>query len=211
MNRIKYILTGVVGFLIFIYFVVKTDPNNTEEENIEEYQSEIMGGTFEEQKNSYNKTLELRSKYIGFIFQQPQSTDFINKYGSAETLDGTDNDYWVAYFPEGNLTIVMDKKTSSIENVCDGKISKLNNDVTAALSELVGKRLMYSKYVEVINSIRFGSTERLGIKNCVNADCTEYYPKGNFTTVAFMEFNDEGDFVTLKKISMGKVDRLAEF
>ena len=33
--------------------------------------------------------------------------------------------------------------------------------------------------------------------NCVNKDCVEYYSKGNFTTVAFMEFNDKGDFVTL--------------
>ena len=30
--------------------------------------------------------------------------------------------------------------------------------------------------------------------NCVNKDCVEYYSKGNFTTVAFMEFNDKGDF-----------------
>jgi hypothetical protein len=47
--------------------------------------------------------------------------------------------------------------------------------------------------------------------NCVNKDCVEYYSKGNFTTVAFMEFNDKGDFVTLKKIAIGKVHRLNEY
>lgn len=47
--------------------------------------------------------------------------------------------------------------------------------------------------------------------NCVNKDCVEYYSKGNLTTVAFMEFNDKGDFVTLKKIAIGKVHRLNEY
>lgn len=33
MKNIKYILTGVVGLIIFIYFVIKTDPNNKEIDN----------------------------------------------------------------------------------------------------------------------------------------------------------------------------------
>ena len=71
--------------------------------------------------------------------------------------------------------------------------------------------MKYYDYVEKVSTIRYGLSEKLGMTNCVNKDCVEYYSKGNFTTVAFMEFNDKGDFVTLKKIAIGKVPRLNEY
>ena len=85
-----------------------------------------------------------------------------------------------------------------------GKSSNLKYDVTAELSKLIGKKMKYYDYVEKVSSIRYGSSEKLGMTNCLNKDCVEYYSKGNFTTVAFMEFNDKGDFVTLKKIAIGE-------
>ena len=166
---------------------------------------------FEKAKAEYHKTLSLRKKYIGFKYEYPKSTDFIAEYGSPETLNGTDNNKWIVYFPKGNLTVVSNKKTDKFENICVGKYSNLKYDVTAELSKLIGKKMKYYDYVEKVSSIRYGSSEKLGMTNCVNKDCVEYYSKGNFTTVAFMEFNDKEDFVTLKKIAIGKVARLNEY
>jgi hypothetical protein len=166
---------------------------------------------FEKAKAQYHKTLSLRKKYIGFKYEYPKSTDFIAEYGSPETLNGTDNNKWIVYFPKGNLTVVSNKKTNKFENICGGKYSNLKYDVTAELTKLIGKKMKYYDYVEKVSSIRYGSSEKLGMTNCVNKDCVEYYSKGNFTTVAFMEFNDKGDFVTLKKIAIGKVPRLNEY
>jgi len=170
-------------------------------------QIEIFGKA----KAEYHKTLSLRKKYIGFKYEYPKSTDFIAEYGSPETLNGTDNNKWIVYFPKGNLTVVSNKKTDKFENICVGKYSNLKYDVTAELSKLIGKKMKYYDYVEKVSSIRYGSSEKIGMTNCVNKDCVEYYSKGNFTTVAFMEFNDKGDFVTLKKIAIGKVARLNEY
>ena len=166
---------------------------------------------FEKAKAAYHKTLSLRKKYIGFKYEYPKSIDFIAEYGSPETLNGTDNNKWIVYFPKGDLTVVSNKKTNKFENICVGKYSNLKYDVTAELSKLIGKKMKYYDYVEKVSSIKYGSSEKLGMTNCVNKDCVEYYSKGNFTTVAFMEFNDKGDFVTLKMIAIGKVPRLDEY
>ena len=166
---------------------------------------------FEKAKAKYHKTLSLRKKYIGLKYEYPKSTDFIAEYGSPETLNGTDNNKWIVYFPKGDLTVVSNKKTNKFENICVGKYPNLKYDVTAELSKLIGKKMKYYDYVEKVSSIRYGSSEKLGMTNCVNKDCVEFYSKGNFTTVAFMEFNDKGDFVTLKKIAIGKVPRLNEY
>ncbi|MCF8380381.1 MAG: hypothetical protein K9H49_12430 [Bacteroidales bacterium] len=165
----------------------------------------------EKEKDEYHKTFMLRKKYIGFIYKYPQSIDFIAEFGSPETLSGTNNDKWIVYFPKGNFTVVQNKKTNKFENICAGKYPNLKNDVTAELSKIIGKRMKYSEYIEEVNSIKYGVSEKLGMTNCVNKDCVEYYSKGNFTTVAFLEFNDNRDFVTLKKIAIGKVPRLNEY
>lgn len=166
---------------------------------------------FEKEKAEYHKTLSLRKKYIGFKYEYPKSTDFIAENGSPETLNGTDNNKWIVYFPKGNLTVVSNKKTDKFEKICAGKYLNLKYDVTDELSKLIGKKMKYYDYVEKVSSIKYGSSEKLGMINCLNKDCVEYYSKGNFTTLAFMEFNDEGNFVTLKKIAIGKVQRLNEY
>lgn len=166
---------------------------------------------FEKEKEEYYENLALRKKYIGFKYEYPKSTDFISVNGSPETLSGTDNNTWVVYFPKGDVTVISNKKTSKFENICKGKNPNLKYDATAELSKLIGKKMEYYDYVEKVSSIKYGSSEKLGMTNCLNKDCVEYYSKGNFTTVAFMEFNYKGDFVTLKKIMIGKVPRINEF
>jgi hypothetical protein len=166
---------------------------------------------FEREKSNYYKTIELRKKYIGLKYEYPKSTDFIAKYGMPETLSSTSNNKWVAYFPKGDFTVVSNKSSNIFENICAGKNSSLRFDETLELSKLIGKKMKYYDYIEKVSSIKYGSSEKLGMTNCVNKNCVEYYPKGDFTTVAFMEFNDSGDFVTLKKIAMGKIPRLNEY
>lgn len=166
---------------------------------------------FENEKAAYYRTLKLREKYIGFKYEYPKSTDFIAEFGYPETLAGTDNSKWIVYFPKGDLTVVSNKKTGKFENICTGKYPSLKYDVTSELSNLIGKKMKYNDYVEKVSTIRYGASQKLGMTNCVNKDCVEYYSKGNFTTVAYMEFNDNGDFVTLKKIAIGKVPRLNEY
>ena len=168
----------------------------------------VLAEKFEKEKEIYYKTTNLRKKVIGKnIFD----TRFNNNYGSPETLSGTDNNTWVTYYTDVDITLVSDKKTEKIINACVSKNTALRYDKTLEISKIIGKKLKYYDYVDIVSSIKYGSAQKLGMTNCINKDCVEYYSKGNFTTVAFMEFNDLGDFVTLKKIAIGKVPRLSEY
>lgn len=166
---------------------------------------------FENERAAYHKTLNLRRKYIGKKYEYPISTDYIAEFGSPETLEGTDNNTWIVYFPKGDLTVVINKRDNEFVNICTGKYPELKNDVTADLSRLIDVKMSFNDYTNIVNSSKYGSSEKLGIANCINNDCVEFYPKGNFTTVAFREFNDNGDFVTLKKIAIGKLPSLSKF
>lgn len=174
-------------------------------------QAEIAA--FEKEKSNYNRTVELRKKYLNFKYVFPENSDFLAENGTAKALDGTDGNYFVAYFKKGDLTVVMNKKTDLFENICSGKNQNLKFDATAKLSKLLNKKMAYYDFQDELNSIRYGQTERLGQKNCFNVDCCEYYSKGNFTVITLFESGEEpgSDFVTLKKIAIGKVPRLAEF
>jgi len=41
--------------------------------------------------------------------------------GKVETLQGTNNQKWIAYFPKVDITIIEDKKTFTIKKVYKGK------------------------------------------------------------------------------------------
>ena len=47
--------------------------------------------------------------------------ELIGKYGSPQTLSGTNNGRWVAYFPKGDFTIISDERTSTINAVLPGR------------------------------------------------------------------------------------------
>lgn len=163
---------------------------------------------FENEKEIYHQTTKLRKRVIGKNIFDARTN---HNYGNPETLSGTDNNTWVTYYSDVNITLVSDKKTDKIINACAGKYASLKYDKTLEISKKIGKKMKYYDYVEIVSSIKYGSAHKLGMTNCLNKDCVEYYSKGNFTTVAFMEFNDKGDFVTLKKIAIGKAARLDEY
>lgn len=58
----------------------------------------------------------------GEEYLYPYSFEIIKKYGQPETLKGTDNNKWIAYFPKGDFTILVNKKTDIIKNVYFGKL-----------------------------------------------------------------------------------------
>jgi len=63
--------------------------------------------------------------YINFKYSNTRATQFIKDNGTPETLYGTNNQYWIAYFAKGDITICMLKKTSIIKNVAKGKFENL--------------------------------------------------------------------------------------
>lgn len=191
--------------------------NNTKSENNKQNESidskNQMNSTeiSNENKLRYQKSVDLREKYLGLKYKYPESTDFISKYGSPETLKGTDNQDWLVYFPEGDFTVLIDKKTDTFKNIYSGNYPEIKNDVTVNFLDLIGKKIEYYDYSKIISSIKYGKPEKLGMTNCLNKKCIEYYPKGNFTTVTFTEFTDDGDFVTLQKIGIGKIPNLKNY
>lgn len=44
--------------------------------------------------------------------------------GQPETLTGTNNQYWVVYFPKGDFTLVSEKKTDIVKTVYTGRNPK---------------------------------------------------------------------------------------
>jgi len=75
------------------------------------------------EQNSDNLKPDVK-KLIGMKYIYPQSTDIIAQYGSPETLSGTNNSRWVAYFPKGKFTIITDKNSDIIKKVLAGKKSQ---------------------------------------------------------------------------------------
>jgi len=103
------------------------------------------------------------------------------------------------------------KSSDKILNICSEKNENLLNDKSIDLKEFVGKKYTNDEYIEIVNSIKYGKIERLGEDNCLNKNCIEYYPKGNFTTVSFYEFNDDGIFVKFNRIGFGKLYNISNY
>lgn len=63
---------------------------------------------------------DLVNKYVG----KPIPYDQFNVIGQPETLTGTNNQYWVVYFPKGDFTLVSEKKTDIVKTVYTGRKPK---------------------------------------------------------------------------------------
>jgi len=61
---------------------------------------------------------KLESLYVNKKVPFSQYTKIVQP----ETLTGTNNTQWVAYFPKGDFTIVSDKKTNIVKAVYEGKV-----------------------------------------------------------------------------------------
>ena len=162
----------------------------------------------ENEEETYYRTKGLREQFVG-----KNLSDVRNDYrlGSNQTLNGTSNKYWLVYFKDINVTMKILKSSDKILNICSEKNENLLNDKSIDLKEFVGKKYTNDEYIEIVNSIKYGKIERLGEDNCLNKNCIEYYPKGNFTTVSFYEFNDDGIFVKFNRIGFGKLYNISNY
>lgn len=69
------------------------------------------------------KDEELPLYLVGKNYAYPLSFEIIDKYGSPETLSGTDPEFlWVVYFPKGNFTFVIKKGENRILRVLKGRV-----------------------------------------------------------------------------------------
>ena len=162
----------------------------------------------ENEEETYYRTEGLRKQFVG-----KNLSDVRNDYklGSNQTLNGTSNKFWLVYFKDINVTMKILKSSDKILNICSEKNENLLNDKSIDLKEFVGKKYTNDEYIEIVNSIKYGKIERLGEDNCLNKNCIEYYPKGNFTTVSFYEFNDDGIFVKFNRIGFGKLYNISNY
>ena len=64
---------------------------------------------------------DLKDKYVGRTYNEYVAEELMDKYGYPETLNGTDNNYWYAYFPEGNFTLVERKGSYRIIDFKKGR------------------------------------------------------------------------------------------
>jgi hypothetical protein len=162
----------------------------------------------ENEEETYYRTEGLREQFVG-----KNLTDVRNDYklGSNQTLNGSSNKYWLVYFKDINVTMKILKSSDKILNICSEKNENLLNDKSIELKEFVGKKYTNDEYLEIVSSIKYGKIERLGEDNCLNKNCIEYYPKGNFTTVSFYEFNDDGNFVEFNRIGFGKLYNISNY
>ena len=176
---------------------VPVDRNQTKEVLINENEEEI-----------YYKTEGLREQFVG-----KNLSDIRNDYelGSGETLNGTSNKYWLVYFTDINVTMKILKSSDEIINICSEKNENLLNDKSIELKKFVGEKYTNDEYLEIVSSIKYGRIERLGEENCLNQNCVEYYPKGNFTTMSLYEFNDDGNFVKFNRIGFGKLTNISNY
>lgn len=159
-------------------------------------------------KKDYLRTAALRTQFLG---KKLNKVRFDFDFGDPKTLDGTDGSYWLVYFKEKNLTVLSDKSNEEIINIANGRRPSLISDKTAFLLKEIGKEYTFNDFQYLISSIKYGKTEKLTKEACINKECVEYYPKGNFTSVSYKRFDDDGDFVTLKKIGMGKLPLIQEY
>ena len=122
-NTFKLQLSGgkrfIICFVLISSFAVintalsPTSTSSTEPNRIE--QTKIPKTT-----KSRSSTLP---NLVGTTYRYPQSSDIIDKYGEPQTLSGTNNSRWIAYFPQGNFTIIANKQTNIIQRVLKGRRS----------------------------------------------------------------------------------------
>jgi len=70
---------------------------------------------------TYKVSLNSHNKY-DYLVGEKYTYEIAQKLGgNSETLQRTNNQTWIAYFPKANITIVEDKRTGIIEKVMKGK------------------------------------------------------------------------------------------
>jgi hypothetical protein len=64
---------------------------------------------------------ELEAHLVGAKYEYPRAEWMIRQCGPVETLEGTNNSWWVAYFQGGGFTMLVEKKTDTIMALRPGR------------------------------------------------------------------------------------------
>ena len=67
---------------------------------------------------------KVNEKYANLVGKKYSSEIYTQLGGEVETLSGTDNQKWIAYFPKADITIIEDKKTWKIISVMKGRVEQ---------------------------------------------------------------------------------------
>ncbi len=70
--------------------------------------------------------LNIGREKVQALVGQKEETDKWKSWGIAQTQEGTDNSYWVAYLDSANISLVSNKETQIIEFADLGKNSAMN-------------------------------------------------------------------------------------
>lgn len=104
-------LKKVIVLMLVSLFVVACDDGNTTKK------VELTAEQQAVKKADQEKYNMLANKYYGKMIPY-EEFDII---GQPETLSGTNNIYWVVYFPKGDFTLVSEKKTDVVKTVYTGR------------------------------------------------------------------------------------------
>lgn len=157
-------------------------------------------------QESYSKTIKLWDDIIDkniFTIRNQY-----NGFSNNATLSTTNNQYWVTYYPNLNITLISSKKSDKILNADFGKKPYIYPYNFNNIRSVTGQKMILTDFHNYINSIQNGKAIKLTDKSCFNNDCLEYWSKSDFTTVIKYEFDKENDYATLMKIFNGKVENL---
>lgn len=85
--------------------------------------TEVAPVATEPKKVEKKKELPNLGELMSRTWKPPFSTETIEKWGNPETLEGTNNKVWIAYFPKGNFTILSQKGDHQVlDFVKEGKV-----------------------------------------------------------------------------------------
>ncbi|WP_036383949.1 hypothetical protein [Muricauda sp. MAR_2010_75] len=82
-------------------------------------------------QNMQNDPLNLGLEYPKSLIGKPTPFDKWMEWGSPETLDGTNNEYWGIYLPNANLTLITSKDSQIVKYASFSKV-----DVVDKIEEL---------------------------------------------------------------------------
>ncbi len=107
-------LKKLVVFALFSIALVGCSDTDTPKKQ------ELTAEQQEAKRADQEKYNVLANKYYG----KKIPYDEFDVIGQPETLTGTNNQYWVVYFPKGDFTLVSEKKTDIVKTVYTGRNPK---------------------------------------------------------------------------------------
>ena len=119
---IGYTISGFFALIIVMIFFIIADDNKKAEKNRAEARKDSLG---------------LGQETLRSLIGKPVPYENWEDWGTPETLEGTNNQIWVAYLPKANVTFVSEKATDTLYSAGFGKlISDVDDLIQKAKSNI---------------------------------------------------------------------------